>query len=113
MAKKKSSNTSLEIDENLEALLTYILGWVTGIIFLVVEKKSKFVRFHAAQSLVVFLPLNILVWIFGFIPIVGWPLAMLTELAIFILWIILMIKAYQGEEWEVPIAGEYARKIVR
>ena len=110
---KKSSKTSLGMDENIEALLAYVLGWLTGIVFLVVEKKSKFVKFHAAQSLVVFLTLSVLAFIFGLIPILGWVLAVLIDLLAFILWIILMLKAYQGEEWEVPILGEYARKLVK
>ena len=109
----KGSKTSLGIDENTEALLAYVLGWLTGIVFLVVEKKSKFVKFHAAQSLVVFLSLSVLVFIFGYIPLLGWALAILTELVAFILWLILILKAYQGEEWEVPFFGEYARKLVK
>ncbi len=108
MAKKK---TELGMDENLEALLAYLFGWVSGIIFLFLEKKSKFVKFHAAQSTVVFLPITVVVWILFAIPFVGWILAGLIEIGAFILWVILLIKAYNGEEYELPIAGEYARKL--
>ncbi len=110
---KKSSKTSLGLDENIEALLAYLVGWITGIVLLLLEKKSRFVKFHAAQSIVVFLPLNILAWIFAQIPLVGWTLSVLVDILGFILWIVLLIKAYNGEEWEVPIAGGIARKLVK
>jgi len=52
-------------DENVEALLTYVLGWITGIVFLILEKNSKFVRFHAMQSTITFLGLTILSFYFN------------------------------------------------
>ena len=61
---KNMEKTSLGLDENVEALLSYILGWVTGIVFLVIEKNSKFVRFHAMQSTITFLGFTVLSFIF-------------------------------------------------
>ena len=110
MAKKK---TSLGMDENVEGLLCYVLGWLTGIIFLVLEKKSKFVRFHAAQSLITFVGITVLVIFFGLIPFVGWVIAELIDLAGFILWILLMYKAYKGEKYKLPWVGDYAEKMVK
>ncbi len=110
MAKKK---TELGLDENIEALLAYLFGWVGGIVFLLLEKKSKFVRFHAAQSIVVFLPITVVIVILMSIPVVGWALATLVNIGAFILWIVLLLKAYNGEEWEVPVAGEFARKLLK
>ena len=100
------------MEEKVEGLLTYILGWITGIIFLLLEKKSKFVKFHAAQSTVVFLALDVAYIIFIFIPIIGWILAWLTGILGFILWIVLMVKAYQGEMWEVPYTAEWTKKLL-
>jgi uncharacterized membrane protein len=95
---------SLDIEENVAGLLCYLLGWLTGIIFLILGKDSKFVSFHAMQSILTFLPLHILVWILP--PFFGWLLILLS----FILWIILMIKAYQGERLKLPVVGDIAEK---
>ena len=54
--------TSMGLDESVAGLLCYIVGWITGIVFLVLEKENKFVRFHALQSLLTFLPLSVLAW---------------------------------------------------
>lgn len=104
------SKTSLGIEENLEAALAYLLGFVTGIIFLIVEKKSKFVRFHAMQSTVLFISILVIEIIFGFIPFIGWILVGLTNLAAIILWLLSMYKAYKGEKFKWPFVGEFAEK---
>jgi uncharacterized membrane protein len=108
--------------ENVAGLLCYVLGWVTGIIFLLIDKRP-FVRFHAAQSLVVFGGLHvfrmILAAIFGWhFFFGGWqgfgPAALLLHLSSllgFVLWILLMIKAYQGERFKIPVASEIAEGI--
>jgi len=49
---ESKSKTALGIDENIEGLLCYVLGFITGILFLVLEKDNKFIRFHAMQSIV-------------------------------------------------------------
>jgi uncharacterized membrane protein len=92
---------------NVNAALTYLAGWITGLIFLLTEKEDEFIRFHAAQSLVVFGALTIIT----FVPVIGqllglflWPLGL-------ILWIILMVKAYNNEKFELPVVGEYAKKL--
>ena len=108
-----SKKTSLGMDENVEGLLCYVLGWLTGIIFLVAEKKSKFVKFHAAQSLIVFLGLTVLVLIFGWIPFIGWVIAAIIDIIGFILWVLLMYKAYQGEKYKLPWVGDFAEKMVK
>ncbi|MCM8757490.1 MAG: DUF4870 domain-containing protein, partial [Candidatus Omnitrophica bacterium] len=82
----------------------------TGIIFYVIEKENKFVRFHAMQSTVVFGFLFVLSMVLRFIPILGWTLNILVSIFSLILWIILMIKAYQGESFKLPVAGDIAEK---
>lgn len=86
----------------------YLLGFVTGIILLLVEKESKFVRFHAMQSTVLFGGIFILNLALGFIPILGWLLGLLLSLGSFILWILCMWKAFQGEMYKVPKIGDIA-----
>jgi uncharacterized membrane protein len=104
MEEKGQSSTGL--DENVAGFLCYLLGFITGIVFLVVEKKSSFVKFHARQSTITFLSLFVLFFIFGWIPIMG------TLMLIFslILWLVLMIKALRGERYSLPVVGKLAEE---
>ena len=102
--------TSVGMDENIEGALCYVLGWLTGIVFYLIEKDNKFVRFHAMQSLFTFLPLMVLGLIFAWIPFFGWIISALIWLLMVILWIVLMVKAYQGERFKLPIVGDMAEK---
>lgn len=97
-------------NENLMAAASYLLGFITGVIFLLVEKQSKFVRFHAMQSTVLFGGIFIINIALGFIPILGWLAGLLLSLAAFILWIVCMWKAFQGEMYKAPVVGEIAEK---
>jgi uncharacterized membrane protein len=101
--------------ENVAGLLCYVLGWLTGIIFILIDKRP-FVRFHAAQSIVVFGALMVLRIGFGVVAGIGgfvgfglWAMvSMVLGLLTVILWILLMIKAYQHELFRVPIAAPIA-----
>lgn len=97
-------------NENLMGALTYLLGFITGIIFLLVEKKSRFVRFHAMQSTILFGGLFVVNIALGFVPLLGWLAGLLLSLLGFVLWIILMWKAFQGETYKVPYVGDIAEK---
>lgn len=97
-------------NENLMAAAAYLLGWVTGLIFLLIEKDSKYVRFHAMQSLILFGGAHIVMIVLGLIPILGWVVGSLLGLAVFVLWIVCMWKAFQGETFKVPYVGELAEK---
>lgn len=97
-------------NENLMAAASYLLGFVTGIIFLLLEKQSKVVRFHAMQSTILFGGIFVVNIALGFIPILGWLVGLILSLIAFILWIILMWKAFQGEMYKVPYVGEMAEK---
>lgn len=99
----EESKTSLGLDENIEGALCYLAGFVSGLVFLFLEKESDFVKFHAIQSIVVFLPLFILMVFSGIIPIIGSILALVVLIANLVLWGLLMFKAYQGEKFEVPV----------
>jgi len=99
-------------------LLCYAVGWITGIIFLLIDKRP-FVKFHAAQSIVVFGALTVLRigvgMIVGFSGLLGFglwaALSMLIGLVGLVLWILLMIKAYQHELFKLPIAAGIAEGI--
>ena len=74
------------------------------------EKNNKFVKFHAMQSIILFLGVTVVVVIFMWIPFFGWIIDSLIGLLAVILWIVLMIKAYQGEKFKLPIVGDIAEK---
>jgi uncharacterized membrane protein len=107
------------LSENAAALLSYVLGWITGLIFLLIDRRP-YVRFHAAQSLLTFGALHIILIVAGAIFGFGWfyggwanlgfgaLLFWLVKLVSLVLWIICMVKAYQGERFKVPITGDIA-----
>ncbi|MGH9747139.1 MAG: DUF4870 domain-containing protein [Candidatus Acidiferrales bacterium] len=110
------------MQENIAGLLCYALGWVTGLIFYFIDKRP-FVRFHAAQSIVIFGGLSIIRIVLGLFVgvsfltggVAGFSLVVLLfdllYLAGLVLWIVCMIKAYQGERFRVPIAADFADKM--
>ena len=107
MEEREKSSTGLE--ENVAGFLCYLLGFITGIVFLVLEKKSSFVRFHAMQSTITFLGLFVISIVIGFIPIIGllvYPIWILS----LIVWLILMVKALRGERYSLPIVGKMAEE---
>jgi uncharacterized membrane protein len=106
MNQENKPKTTSGLEPNIAGLLCYVLGWITGIIFLVIEKENTTVRFHAVQSIVVFGVFTILEVAIGWIPVIGW----IVGAAAFILWVLLMYRAYRGEKWSLPVAGPIAEK---
>lgn len=113
--------TSSGLDQNLAGALAYVLGPITGILFLVLEKENRFVRFHAMQATIlgvawiaVSIVLSLVSGALAFIPVIGWIVSMLVSFGLgvigFLGWLLLMWKAFQGEEWEFPGVGALARK---
>jgi uncharacterized membrane protein len=112
--------TKLGLDQNIEGALCYLLAWITGIVFYILEDENEFVKFHAMQSIIVFLPLTILSMILGgffgfvyfslgFLYWISWILWVIT----IILWLILMLKAFTGDKFKVPIAGDIAENMIK
>ena len=110
--RRPSADSGTSLTPNVAGLLCYLGVWVTGIIFIVLEQKNKWVRFHAAQSIVVFGALFIISGVLGWIPYAGPVFSTLLGITGFILWIVLMVKAYHGEYYKVPVAGDIAEMIV-
>src|SRR5690625_2049212 len=100
------SKTSSGLDQNIAGLLCYLCGFITGIVFLFIEKENRFVRFHAMQSIITFVSLLIITFILPFIPLLGWIMSLLIIPLNIILWILMMYKAYKGEWFKLPIAGD-------
>ncbi len=106
--------SSTGLSENVAGLLCYVLGWISGVIFVILENKSKFVRFHAIQSIYVFGVLTIIGIILRLIPgVVCYVISIIVGVIGFILWVVLMVKAYQGEKYKIPWAGNMAEKRVK
>jgi len=108
--------TSMGMSPNVEAGLSYLFGWITGLIFFLVEKQNRFVRFHAMQSILFFGGLTLINIILNVIGNFGvlWYLTFLLGWVVGIVglvgWIVLMINGFQGKYFKLPIVGDYAEK---
>lgn len=123
-APKTSSSSGTGLAPNVAALLAYLFGWLGGLIFYVIEKDNKFVRFAAMQSILLnvsaiaiyfvlgFVVATLAVVTYGFGALLG-LLMPLLGVGYLIIWIMVMVKAYNNEEWELPIIGKIARNIVK
>ncbi len=115
-------STSTGLNGRTEALLSYVLGWFSGLIFFVIERKNRFVRFHAAQSFIFFGIVSvvyIVIRLLSIIPVLGFLLSPVLGCATLILlipaaliWVLLMIQAYRGVTIRLPIVGGYAESLV-
>jgi uncharacterized membrane protein len=105
--------SSTGLPEHIAATLCYLLGWISGLVFYLIEKKSDFVKYHATQSIIVFGALTLASIVLGTLPFIGALLAPLLSLLAFVLWIILMIKAFQHATYKLPWAGDLAEKYAR
>ena len=104
-------STSVGLNENVEGALTYLLGFITGIVFLIIEKESQFVRFHAMQSTITFAGFWIISMALGYaLFFFGWMLAGLVNILAFITWIVCLYKAYKGEWFKLPVVGDIAEQ---
>lgn len=124
-----AGKSSTGLDENIAALLSYVFGWVSGLIFFLIEKDSRFVRFHAMQSILfnalivvvaVVLGIGITVLVFilgqlsgalaGIASLLSFLFWLVFGLLIFVAFVLLLIKAFQGQMFKLPIIGNYAEK---
>jgi uncharacterized membrane protein len=105
---QEGGGSSLAIPENVAGVLCYALGWVSGLIMFFVEKKSKFVRFHALQSLITFGILSAAALVFRRVPVLGTLIGVGTGILGFAAWVMGMLRAYQGEKFKFPLVGDVA-----
>lgn len=111
-------SSSMNMQPNTAAGLSYLAGWVTGIIFFLLEKRNRFVRFHAAQSILFFgglTVLNVLLGIAmsfspGFLALAFSCLSGILGLVGFVGWIVLLINGFQGKYFKLPVIGDYAER---
>jgi len=106
---EEKGRSSTGLDENVAGMFCYLFGFITGIIFLILEKESRFVKFHAMQSTITFLGIFVLLLIFGWIPLFG----ALIWIGSLILWLFLMVNALRGKQYALPIVGKMAEEKAR
>jgi len=104
-----SSDTSMGMKQNYAVALSYGFGWLSGLIVFLVEKKDPLVRFHAMQSLLLFGGATVVSIILSFIPFIN-LLGILLNIAVFVIWLILLINAFQGRYFKLPVIGDYAER---
>jgi uncharacterized membrane protein len=117
-----TGETSTGVEPRLSAILSYTAWWVSGLVFLIIEQQHRTVRFHAAQSLVLFGGLSVLIGLLS-IASVGMLvvstaafqaarlLVYLVWIAAVALWLLLMYRTYRGDTWRVPFVGDLAERI--
>lgn len=105
--------SSTGLDPKVAGLLCYLVGFITGILFLIVEKKSYFVKFHALQSTIIFGALAVINIILVSIPIIGWLLSIIIGPLTFLLWIVLMLLALQGRTIRFPVISDFVDEQAR
>lgn len=105
----ESKKSTFGLDKNIAAAATYLFAWVSGIAFFLAEKEDGDIRFHASQSIIFFGALTIL----SMVPVVGWALSPFLFLIGLIGWIVLLVKAYQGEKLRLPIVGDWAERLAK
>jgi uncharacterized membrane protein len=95
----------------------YVLGWLTGLIFFLIEEKDECVCFHAVQSIIFFGAVTAVQVVFGFLQWIPGPAGVLFTVIIsfvglfaFVMWIVLMVKAYQGQRYKLPVAGDLTER---
>jgi uncharacterized membrane protein len=108
--KAGSDRVVINLEPNVAGLLCYVLAWISGIIFLLIEPKNRFVRFHALQSIIVFGFLHVTGFLLGHLPFIGTFFSVVIGITAFVLWIVLMFKAAQSQTYKLPWAGYLAEK---
>lgn len=116
------SPTSTGVEPRLAALLCYAAWWVSALVFLVLEQQHRGVRFHAAQSLILFGALSVLIATLSALSVVmlmisatAFQAARLIVYLVWIgavgVWLLLMLKTYRGETFRIPLAAELADRL--
>ena len=125
----QTPKSSTGLDENIAALLAYIFHWVSGLIFFLIEKESRLVRFHAMQSILLSVVAGVLVFVLWIASFVIWLVTtqlpgilagivnlvvllvwIVVGIAIAVAWIVCLIKAFQSQYFKLPIIGNFAEK---
>lgn len=110
---RPNRNSSTGLEENIGGLLCYVGAFITGIIFLVIEKENRFIRFHALQSVFVWIIYFAVQMFFSWIPFIGWLFNVLLTPIGLLIWLFLMYKAFKGEWYKFPFIGELVEQQIK
>ena len=109
--------STMDIQPNVAALLSYLFGAIGGLIFFLMEKRNRFVRFHAMQSILTtagIVVVEIVLSILDRLPLIQFVSACIISplfaIGVLVLWIVLMVQAFQGKMFKLPIIGDYAER---
>lgn len=103
--------SSTGLPNNIALFLCYVLGWLSGLIMILIEKENDTVRYHAAQSIVIFGSYTVLNMLLPFVPFLGALLMSVLFLAALISWLALMVMALGDRAPEIEALREYATKL--
>ncbi|UCF05716.1 MAG: hypothetical protein JSV33_01370 [bacterium] len=106
MEEKEKQSTA--VPAGIAGLLTYFIPFFGGLLFLFLEKENKLVRFHAVQSILLWIFFIVISVIFAWIPVIN----ILLYLFVLIVWIFIMYQALMEKMYELPVIGKYARRQV-
>jgi uncharacterized membrane protein len=101
--------SSTGMDANVAAGLSLVFGWISGLIFFLIEKDSKFVKFYAFQAIMLSL-LMVVAGVFNVIPVLGQIVFIVVAVGVLILWIVCLINAFTGKIFKIPVLGEVAAR---
>jgi uncharacterized membrane protein len=100
-----------EVDEGkVWAFISVLLGIVGFVMVILAKRENSYAMHYAKQGLVLSIT-SIIVWVGGFLPLIGLAISTLGSIAIFILWIIGLVYSLSGQKKNIPIIGEYGKKI--
>jgi uncharacterized membrane protein len=122
MSQRAGATSSTGVDATLASVLCYAAWWITGLIFLFLEREHRGVRFHAAQSLVVFGSLSLVMGLIAALSATAlflmpsvfrsvWALNSIVWFGGVVLWLVLMLQTFRGHRWRLPLAGDLAERI--
>lgn len=103
-----SMEDKISSEERFKAAIGYL--WVLCLVPILAKKRTKFLEFHGKQGLALLVAWFIL-WLFGWIPILGWLALLAGNIVFIILMFFGIVSALQGIYWEMPVLGKYAKKI--
>ena len=100
-------------NSRLVAALAYLGGAISGVVVLAIEKQDPFVRFHAMQSTVMFIGVLVVNLVVISLPVVGLILSVPFVIAVVVIWVLMMVKAFRGERYKLPYVGDFAEHLMR
>jgi uncharacterized membrane protein len=107
-----AGGTSIGLNENMAGSLAYLFGFFSGFVLLLIERDNRFVRFHALQSIYLSIAFFAVFTVMGMLPMIGWLSGVILSPIGLVLWIILMLNAFNGKYSKIFYIGDFVEKQV-